>query len=77
MLVPLALRCLAHPSGIAVGNGGKCVYVAETNMNRVLRFVENPSGVYHGTVFHQLSGRLVHILFQISTITASAPLLFA
>ncbi len=57
MLIPLSLRCLAHPSGVAVTNDGKCVYVAETNMNRVLRFVENPTGVYHGTVFHQLSGR--------------------
>ena len=31
-------------------------YVAEQMKNRVLRFFQRPEGVYHGSVFHQLSG---------------------
>jgi DNA-binding beta-propeller fold protein YncE len=31
-------------------------YVAETMQNRVLRFFQQPTGVYHGSVFYQLSG---------------------
>ena len=31
-------------------------YVAEQEMNRVLRFVQRPQGVYLGSVFIQLSG---------------------
>ena len=31
-------------------------YVAEQMRNRVLRFFQRPEGVYHGSVFHQLSG---------------------
>jgi sugar lactone lactonase YvrE len=31
-------------------------YVAETMQNRVLRFYQQPLGVYHGSVFYQFSG---------------------
>jgi hypothetical protein len=31
-------------------------YVAEMMKNRVLRFFQKPEGVYHGSVFYQLSG---------------------
>lgn len=31
-------------------------YVAETMNNRVLRYFQRPTGVYHASVFHQLSG---------------------
>ena len=31
-------------------------YVAEMMANRVLRFFQKPTGVYHGSVFYQLSG---------------------
>ena len=31
-------------------------YVAEMMTNRVLRFFQQPSGVYHASVFYQLSG---------------------
>ena len=31
-------------------------YVAEQMRNRVLRFFQRPEGVYHGSVFYQLSG---------------------
>jgi sugar lactone lactonase YvrE len=54
MLKPLSLSNLASPAGIAAS--GKLVYVAETMTNRVLRFFQQPEGVYHGSVFHQLSG---------------------
>jgi sugar lactone lactonase YvrE len=56
ILKPLALETLAYPSGIAVSHDGKFVYVAEMMANRVLRFFQQPSGVYHSSVFYQLSG---------------------
>ncbi len=31
-------------------------YVAEMMANRVLRFFQQPSGVFHASVFYQLSG---------------------
>jgi sugar lactone lactonase YvrE len=31
-------------------------YVAEMMTNRILRFFERPAGVYHGSVFYQLTG---------------------
>jgi hypothetical protein len=31
-------------------------YVAEMMTNRILRFFQQPEGVYHGSVFFQLSG---------------------
>jgi hypothetical protein len=32
------------------------LYVVEMLTNRVLRFVQKPKGVYHGSVFYQFSG---------------------
>jgi len=58
LLQPLALQCLAHPSGLAVSPDEKAVYVCETMANRVLRFVQKPAGVFHFSVFHQFSGGL-------------------
>jgi sugar lactone lactonase YvrE len=55
ILKPISLGNLAYPSSIAVGQDGS-LYVAEMMMNRVLRFFQQPEGVYHGSVFHQLSG---------------------
>jgi hypothetical protein len=31
-------------------------FVAETMQNRVLRFYQQPLGVYHGSVFYQFNG---------------------
>mmetsp|Transcript_32593 Transcript_32593/g.103206 ORF Transcript_32593/g.103206 Transcript_32593/m.103206 type:complete len:168 (-) Transcript_32593:138-641(-) len=56
LLKPLAVNCLAHPSGIAVSPDGSCVYVAETMANRILRFIRRPTGVYMCSVFHTFSG---------------------
>lgn len=56
ILRPLALECLAHPCGIAVSSRGTAVYVAEMMTNRILRFAQRPAGVYHVSVFCQLSG---------------------
>ena len=56
LLKPLALECLAHPSGVAVSPDGKIVYVAETMNNRILRFVKQKHGVFLSSVFHQFSG---------------------
>lgn len=58
ILRPLALECLAHPSGIAVSPSGNVIFVAETMTNRILRFVQRPAGVFHMSVFCQLSGGL-------------------
>jgi sugar lactone lactonase YvrE len=57
LLIPLCLHTLAHPSGLALSPDEKNIYVAETAMNRVLRFSQHPPGVFHCSVFHQLSGR--------------------
>ena len=35
---PLALRCLQSPSGLAFANDEKVLFVAETGLNRILRF---------------------------------------
>jgi len=58
MLLPLALNCLALPSAIALSPAESVLYVAETMANRVLRFVQQPAGVYHFTVFAQFAGGL-------------------
>ena len=33
-------------------------FVAEMLANRIVRFVQRPSGVYHMSVFYQFSGRM-------------------
>jgi sugar lactone lactonase YvrE len=55
ILKPIALNTLAYPSGIAVGLDGS-LYVCEMMKNRVLRYFQQPEGVYHGSVFYQLTG---------------------
>eukprot|EP00928_Gymnodinium_smaydae_P064000 TRINITY_DN47445_c0_g1_i1.p2 TRINITY_DN47445_c0_g1~~TRINITY_DN47445_c0_g1_i1.p2 ORF type:complete len:323 (-),score=50.51 TRINITY_DN47445_c0_g1_i1:83-943(-) len=57
LLIPLVLNTLAHPCGVALSPDEKCIYVAETAMNRILRLSQSPPGVFHCSVFHQLSGR--------------------
>lgn len=54
ILRPISLGNLANPCGIACS--GSFIYVAEMMNNRVLRFFQRPEGVYHGSVFIQLSG---------------------
>jgi len=39
VIKPLALSCLAYPSGLVLSNDEKILYVCETCRNRVLRFV--------------------------------------
>ena len=56
LLKPLALECLAYPSGIAVSADGCLIYVAETMANRILRFVRRPTGVYYSSVFYTFNG---------------------
>lgn len=57
LLIPLCLHTLAHPCGVALSPDEKNIFVAETGMNRILRFSQHPPGIFHCTVFHQLSGR--------------------
>lgn len=57
LLIPLCLHTLAHPCGIALTPDEKNIYVAETGMNRILRFTQHPPGVFHCSVFHQFAGR--------------------
>ena len=54
MLKPVIDGKLAHPSGIALSTdeNESMLYVSETGMNRILRIVSHPSGVYHTGVFH-------------------------
>lgn len=57
LLIPLCLSTLAHPCGLALSPDEKNIFVAETAMNRILRFAQHPPGVFHCSVFHQLCGR--------------------
>lgn len=57
LLIPLCLNTLAHPCGLALSPDERQLYVAETAMNRILRFTQHPPQVFHCSVFHQLSGR--------------------
>ena len=57
LLQPLALECLAHPSALAIGAGGRTVYVAELLTNRILRFCQR-AGTFHCSVFYHFSGRV-------------------
>jgi len=58
LLQPLALECLAHPSGLAVSPLTNVLYVTEQLANRIVRFAQRPAGVYHASVFYQFSGRM-------------------
>lgn len=57
LLIPLCLNTLAAPCGLALSTNEKNIYVAETAMNRILRFSQHPPQVFHCSVFCQLSGR--------------------
>ena len=58
ILRPLLLNCLAYPADLVYDNHRGNLYVIETFANRVLRFIQNPLGVYHATVFFKFSGRV-------------------
>lgn len=57
LLIPLCLNTFAHPCGLALSPDERNIYVAETAMNRILRFSQSPPQVFHCSVFHQLAGR--------------------
>jgi len=69
LLTPLCLGTLAHPCGLALSPNEKNIYVAETAMNRILRFSQHPPGVYHCSVFHQLAGRFGPTALAVSSTT--------
>jgi sugar lactone lactonase YvrE len=54
VLKPLSYNNLAYPTGVAYYKG--MLYVAEMMTNRILRFYQEPEGVFHGSVFYQNSG---------------------
>jgi sugar lactone lactonase YvrE len=56
MLKPLALNCLAYPTGLALSQDESMIYVCEMSTNRLLRFFQKPTGVFHYSVFYQFSG---------------------
>jgi sugar lactone lactonase YvrE len=58
VLRPIALEYLAYPTGLALNPSENIVYVCEQANNRVLRFIQRPTGVFHATVFFQFAGRL-------------------
>lgn len=58
LLVPMCQNSLAHPCGVATSPDEKIIYVAETMMNRIIRLSQSPPGVFHTSVFYQLTGRV-------------------
>jgi len=38
---PLAYKCLAYPTGLAMSSDSKILFVCETALNRMIRFVLN------------------------------------
>jgi sugar lactone lactonase YvrE len=54
VLKPISYNNLAYPTGLAYFNG--MIFVCEQANNRVLRFYQEPAGVFHGSVFYQNSG---------------------
>ncbi len=54
VLKPLSYNNLAYPTGVAYYKG--MLFVAEMTTNRILRFYQEPEGVFHGSVFYQNSG---------------------
>jgi len=58
LLRPLLYNCLSQPSDVLYDHIRGMVYVAETYANRVIRLAQNPSGVYHASVFHQFQGTI-------------------
>eukprot|EP00933_Yihiella_yeosuensis_P061462 TRINITY_DN6426_c0_g1_i1.p1 TRINITY_DN6426_c0_g1~~TRINITY_DN6426_c0_g1_i1.p1 ORF type:complete len:324 (-),score=28.73 TRINITY_DN6426_c0_g1_i1:36-911(-) len=69
LLIPLCLNTLAHPCGLALSPDEKNIYVAETAMNRILRFSQHPPQVFHCSVFMQLSGRFGPTALAVSPVT--------
>jgi sugar lactone lactonase YvrE len=55
---PILYKCLSFPSDLLYHSESKCIYVAETFANRILRLKQNEDGVYYSSVFHQFNGRL-------------------
>lgn len=55
---PLLMNCLAYPADVIFDNSTGITYLVETFTNRIIRFIQNPPGVYHSSIFHQFNGRL-------------------
>ena len=55
---PILLNCLAHPSDIVYDEHSGVIYIAETFENRIIRVTQNPSGIFHSSVFHTFNGRI-------------------
>ena len=51
-ITPLAYKCLAHPTGIALSKQEKFLFVCETGRNRLLRFMLNDSCAFRFSVFY-------------------------
>lgn len=56
-LRPLSLRCLALPTGMALSQEERVLYVCETGRNRLLRYFESAEGIFYSSVFHVFTGR--------------------
>eukprot|EP01064_Diplonema_japonicum_P026757 TRINITY_DN382_c3_g1_i1.p1 TRINITY_DN382_c3_g1~~TRINITY_DN382_c3_g1_i1.p1 ORF type:complete len:278 (+),score=20.22 TRINITY_DN382_c3_g1_i1:74-907(+) len=54
----LAAESLAYPTALCLNPQGSALYVCETSANRILRYIQRPRGVWHGSVFYQFSGLL-------------------
>ena len=51
ILRPLALNCLAYPSGLALTKKEDILYVCETFKNRILKFYVGENGNFTFSVF--------------------------
>lgn len=58
IIKPIALKCLAYPSDLALNKTDDLLYVCETLANRVLKFYVGEEGNFIFSVFHQFHGRL-------------------
>lgn len=56
LLKPVSLNTLASPTGLALSPCGKFIFLAEMMTNRIIRYFQQPEGVYHGSVWYQISG---------------------
>ncbi len=54
---PLAFRCLSYPTGLALTEDEKTLFVSETGNNRLLRFYQTEQGIFYLSPFYQFAGR--------------------
>jgi len=54
----LLVNCLSYPADVVYDNSNQILYIAETFSNRIIRFIQNPTGVFYSSIFHHFNGRV-------------------